>query len=453
MDIIRIGVLSAIIGALLAACAPVRTAVDHPSPGEGGMFDLDELTDPRLVHSDALGTIGVLRPIGGAVFLDSAVVRSVSPISNGAHLRTGANSFARVEFAAQRAHPCEIGILNLFTGNMYSESGHCSQRVETPHALIRVQPGGMAFEVRVDAAQTRIIVLRGAIGVRSRTGPGTDIQVRANQEIVVGRSGTSAPGPTRSKPDWRRRIVLPDPGPGPMRDLEKEKAAYCERYGQEAVADNNANISQRCNFTGAAWQSNYGAHYNWCITGDNWQKLAAKEEEARKTRLAQCRQPIPDGGNHEKEKAAYCARYGQAAVADNNANISQRCNFTGAAWQSNYGAHYNWCMTGDNWQKLAAKEEEARKTRLAQCRQPIPDGGKHEKEKAAYCARYGKAAVADNNANIKERCNFTGAAWQSNYGAHYNWCMTGDNWQKFAAKEEEARKTRLAQCRQPIYLR
>lgn len=360
MDIIRVGVSSVIIGALLGACTSVRTFPDRPVSGEGGMFDMDEQTDPRLVHSEALPTIGVLRPIGSAVFLDGAAVRGPAPIPNGAHLNTGANSFARVEVAARRTRPCEIDIQNLQTGNLYSESRHCAQRIETGHALIRVPQEGTAFEVSVNAAQTRIIVLRGAVYVRPRTGTAAEVPVRANQEVDVGRSGTSTPGPARPTLDWRRRInaVIGDTGPRPSPPPDSDRAGR-ETVGRllEAI-EIGLRVREQQDSVRRTEEEQRDAARRAQEQQDAANRAREQQEAAHRAQ--------------ERQKAAYCESYGRAAVADNNENNSKHCNFTGAAWQSSYGTHYNWCMAGDNWQKFAANEEAARKTRLAQCKPPPP---------------------------------------------------------------------------------
>lgn len=60
-----------------------------------------------------------------------------------------------------------------------------------------------------------------------------------------------------------------------------------------------------------------------------------------------------------------CTAYATSAVAQQNKNISAGCGYTGAAWQSNWAAHYAWCMGAPNWQ--IHHETQARQHKLQLC--------------------------------------------------------------------------------------
>ena len=153
-------------------------------------------------------------------------------------------------------------------------------------------------------------------------------------------------------------------------------------------------------------------------------------------------QPRPDP---DAAKKAACQAYGRTAVAQQAENLRRGCGFTGGRWQSNFDIHYNWCMAGENYRTFAPREQNARKAQLAQCASDGQPGAADAAKKAA-CQAYARTAVAQHAENLRRRCGFTGARWQSNTQNHYNWCMAGENYRAFAPREEKARKDLLTLC-------
>ena len=62
----------------------------------------------------------------------------------------------------------------------------------------------------------------------------------------------------------------------------------------------------------------------------------------------------------------------------------------------------------------------------------------------AFCERYSRDAVRDNEVNEKRRCGFSGPRWSDKQAAHFGWCMI---FPKIAEKESEAREAQLKDCR------
>jgi len=62
--------------------------------------------------------------------------------------------------------------------------------------------------------------------------------------------------------------------------------ARCDIYARIAVAQNDANLQNRCGFTGGRWVSDYRYHFDWCRS----QSVAdTKSETAERQRmLDQC---------------------------------------------------------------------------------------------------------------------------------------------------------------------
>lgn len=61
------------------------------------------------------------------------------------------------------------------------------------------------------------------------------------------------------------------------------------------------------------------------------------------------------------------------------------------------------------------------------------------------CRDYSVRAVQQNDENLRLRCNFTGAGWQSNRDQHFNWCMTASRADR--EREDRNRVNKLAECR------
>ena len=69
-----------------------------------------------------------------------------------------------------------------------------------------------------------------------------------------------------------------------------------------------------------------------------------------------------------------CSSYAKGAVAQNEEALRRGCGFGGARWQSNYDAHYGWCMV-DGWMFNGTQHEnQARTEALSKC-QPKPEAG------------------------------------------------------------------------------
>ncbi|QKK03413.1 MAG: hypothetical protein HND55_12535 [Pseudomonadota bacterium] len=63
------------------------------------------------------------------------------------------------------------------------------------------------------------------------------------------------------------------------------------------------------------------------------------------------------------------------------------------------------------------------------------------------CERYAAAAVGQQQQNLELGCGLSGPAWNADHRSHYNWCIHGENYERFAAAEERRRAERLASCR------
>lgn len=62
--------------------------------------------------------------------------------------------------------------------------------------------------------------------------------------------------------------------------------AQCAAYATMAVQQQQKNKAMGCGFAGIRWQSNWGAHYAWCIGAPDWQ--IGNETQARHHDLQMC---------------------------------------------------------------------------------------------------------------------------------------------------------------------
>jgi len=77
----------------------------------------------------------------------------------------------------------------------------------------------------------------------------------------------------------------------------------CSAYAKGAVAQNDEALRRKCGFGGARWQSNYDAHYGWCMV-DGWMFNGTQHEnQARAEALSKC-QPKPDAASGAKPATA-----------------------------------------------------------------------------------------------------------------------------------------------------
>lgn len=131
---------------------------------------------------------------------------------------------------------------------------------------------------------------------------------------------------------------------------------------------------------------------------------------------------------------AFCDRYARTAVTQNQENLRRNCGYRPPVWQSDYGNHYRWCLGVS--QATANAGEQQRVDGLRRCRRQPQN---------AFCDRYARTAVAQNQENQRRHCGNTGPRWQSNYQNHYRWC-TGVS-QSSANYEQTQRRNSLNRCR------
>ncbi len=105
-------------------------------------------------------------------------------------------------------------------------------------------------------------------------------------------------------------------------------AQQCQRYANDAVHANDQNNALGCNLAGPQWQSNFSNHYNWCLGQPD--DALSSETHLRDQAIESC---------------GRCVDYAREAVSQNEQNLSRSCGYSGPQWQSDYNAHFGWCLT------------------------------------------------------------------------------------------------------------
>lgn len=140
----------------------------------------------------------------------------------------------------------------------------------------------------------------------------------------------------------------------------------CDAYAQAAVDQHVKNVKLKCGFGGAAWQSNYNAHKNWCNDPSRTISQISIEDTNRKKALEQCGKGklviIP-------LQFKDCNKYAQNAIDQQVANVDLKCGFSGPRWSSNYGAHRDWCAQDNVSVQMANNETGSRGFALLGCLQ------------------------------------------------------------------------------------
>ncbi len=88
-------------------------------------------------------------------------------------------------------------------------------------------------------------------------------------------------------------VVLTVAVPPPVDPVAEKKQKACNGYANSAVAQNKQNLDKKCGFTGRRWLSDRGAHFDWCMSGENYRTHAPRETSVRTASLQRCSTPAP----------------------------------------------------------------------------------------------------------------------------------------------------------------
>lgn len=136
--------------------------------------------------------------------------------------------------------------------------------------------------------------------------------------------------------DNARKQALAQCAEKPMLDQ-----AACQVFAKKAMIAADAAAKRGCGFGGNRWLVDYGAHFNWCLSAS--QGARDQEDQARTNQLQGCLDS--QAAAVEKSKKDACAKYAAIAVAQNQENLSRKCEFTGGRWSGNWQTHFDYCQS------------------------------------------------------------------------------------------------------------
>lgn len=129
----------------------------------------------------------------------------------------------------------------------------------------------------------------------------------------------------------------------------------CWAYSTRAVAQAKVNSELYCGFNGAAWHTNWQAHFDWCSGGTI--SVATGEDQNRVKALTSC-----------LSRNAFiedCNYYASRAVRQFKANKAHTCGFSGPRWHDSYAGHRDWCTK--NYEETVNAEDAQRRKLLTLC--------------------------------------------------------------------------------------
>ncbi len=196
-------ITSAAITVLVLACVSVRAQ-------EGfGYIELDENTDPRFSMQHKNGDIGIIKPAGKRVFVNSQKIDKPIALRNNDYVYTKSNSAARIEFSDGKS-VCQIIVTEFQEGNLYGDNGKCTHEVRTSHVTAQTSVGDTKYHISVSGKRTQITVLGGAISASVGANASNVVTINAGNDAVVTSKGIKGPNRVsdkkiRKRTKWRER--------------------------------------------------------------------------------------------------------------------------------------------------------------------------------------------------------------------------------------------------------
>lgn len=177
--------------ALLAGCPP------NPTPNDGrtgpvGVVEMDQNTDPRFILRNQQGGIGRLKIAGNDVRLDGKRMLRDTPIQNGAHVATGSNSAAIVQFSVPPGSDCGLEIRDFMHGRLYGQAEKCNHMVATNAGVMETRLGASSYHVEtMNNGVTIFTAIKGQALVWRHANPSSVVPVPGYHQVVLSRDGIS----------------------------------------------------------------------------------------------------------------------------------------------------------------------------------------------------------------------------------------------------------------------
>lgn len=173
------------------------------------IIELDENTDPRFSMQHKNGEIGLIKPAGKRVFVNSQNIRERMALRSNDHVLTKSKSAARIEFVNGQS-ACQIAVSDFMEGNLHGDNGSCAHEVRTTHATTQTGASDTKYHISVSGKKTEITVLSGTITAALATDTTSVVTINAGQDAVITHKGITGPDSVSNKKiqkrtKWRQR--------------------------------------------------------------------------------------------------------------------------------------------------------------------------------------------------------------------------------------------------------
>jgi hypothetical protein len=229
------------------------------------------------------------------------------------------------------------------------------------------------------------------------------------------------------------------------------KNTISEYYAKESVRQNKVNISNNCGFKGPSWSSDYNAHKNWCLHGDNYlqvDRILAEREKQLKTCSGGSYNPKVAGAVHKIEPGSIKLEINFDRPGKDYKNF-----YMSDFHEFSYRKCLKACINDVKCKSFTFMKSGIQSDK-AQCylKNGVPALIKKENyisgivrpdTKTDYCNNYAQDAIT----SINNNCGYKGDRWVDDFKKHYDFCMKVS--EQRSIQETSERKRLLANCNQP----
>ncbi len=159
-----------------------------------GVIEMDQNTDPRYFLRNRSGAIGWLKTAGDDVRLNGRRVTRDTYLQNGAHVRTGPDSAAIIDFYPSRGEACGLDVREFRHGRIYGRVETCGHLVITEQGAMETRgwPATYHVEARGDR-ETVFTAIDGEASVWRHADPERVVFVPRYHQVRISRSRITPP--------------------------------------------------------------------------------------------------------------------------------------------------------------------------------------------------------------------------------------------------------------------
>ncbi len=199
---------------MISGCQTIPERESSSGVEPDSVVELDENTDPRFFSRSRGGVIGWIGIDGKQVFLNKQQLARGTDVPNGASIRTGPNSGARLELKTY--NHCRYSIEDFRTGKIYGNTDACNHNIVLRNAAGRSTQVQTRYLLEANNDGAVVTVIAGEMRLVLLTNPGERITLTAFQEGRITPGGLVGPLPVdartiRERMSWRSKFKFDKP--------------------------------------------------------------------------------------------------------------------------------------------------------------------------------------------------------------------------------------------------